>query len=67
VVWLGNQWLTSQAPHRERNYDLLRFETLEISEVDGLIEPIRWQQNISLSYVKTNECVVQTDEYRTGQ
>ena len=48
LIWLGNQWLTSQAPHRERNYDLLRFAKLEISEADGLIEPIRWQQNISV-------------------
>lgn len=48
LIWLGNQWLTSQAPHRERNYDLLRFAKLNISEVDGLIDEFRWQQNISV-------------------
>ena len=48
LIWLGNQWLTSQAPNRERNYDLLRFAKLNISAADGLIEPLRWEQNISV-------------------
>lgn len=48
LIWLGNQWLTSQALHRERNYDMLRFAKLQNSEVDGFIDPIRWQQNITV-------------------
>ena len=43
-----NQWLTSRAPNRERNYDLLRFAKLNISATDGLIEPFSWRQNISV-------------------
>lgn len=48
LIWLGNQWLTSQAPRQERNYDLLRFAKLNISAADGLIEPFHWRQNISV-------------------
>jgi beta-xylosidase len=48
LIWLGNQWLTSKAPNKERNYDLLRFAKLNISATDGLIESMRWQQNISV-------------------
>eukprot|EP00038_Savillea_parva_P002357 m.113647 g.113647 ORF g.113647 m.113647 type:complete len:402 (-) comp10811_c0_seq4:2646-3851(-) len=53
LIWLGNQWLTSQAPNRERNHDLLRFAKLNVSAADGLIDTFSWQENISVR-VPTN-------------
>ena len=48
TVWLGNQWLTSQAPDAARNYDLLRWALVEFAE-DGSITPIEWQEEINLT------------------
>jgi hypothetical protein len=46
-LWIGNQWVTSQAPGAPRNKDLLFFAVLQFS-ADGNITQMRWADSATL-------------------
>lgn len=47
LVWLGNQWVTSQFPGAPRNHDLLYFTTLPFT-VNGSISQLQWHNTITI-------------------
>jgi hypothetical protein len=47
-LWVGNQWVTSRTPGRERNADLLYWALLSFA-ADGNITQMEWQDSVKLS------------------
>ena len=47
ILWMGNQWVTSQAPGRPRNSDLLYFWPLEFT-ADENVSQVRYEQSVQV-------------------